>query len=326
MRRSAGALHQNRNTVQVSIVSTLYCSERHLREFYTRCVDTVGQFTSDFELILVNDGSPDDSLELAKQLYREDNRVVIVDLSRNYGHHKALMRGMEEARGTLVFLIDSDLEEPPEAMQRLHARWEEANADCLYGVQEKRKGNAFEQWSGSLFYKVFNSISEIPVPENFLTLRLMSRRYVDALLEHRERAIFLGGLFVLTGFEQKPVVIPKASISPSTYTLQKKIALFLNSVTAFSAVPLIAISRFGLLLTAFAFLASIAVILQRLFNQDIQLGWASLIVSIWLLGGIIIFSIGIVGIYLAQVFVEVKNRPYTITRDVYRRASDEKDV
>src|SRR5256885_14440017 len=145
--------------MKLSIVTTLYYSAPYLDEFYDRACAAAEKFTRDFEIILVNDGSPDNSLEVALSIYQKDHRVKVIDLSRNFGHHKAMMTGLAHASGELVFLIDCDLEEEPELLERFHRELIASGADVVYGVQQKRKGDLFERVSGTLFFKLFNALS-----------------------------------------------------------------------------------------------------------------------------------------------------------------------
>src|SRR5207247_3860558 len=138
-------------------------------------------------------------------LFRSDPRMRIIDLSRNFGQHRAIMTGLAHASGRLVFVLDSDLEEPPELLADLHHEMVASGADVVYGVQPRRKGGWFERWSGAFFYKLFNWVAAENIPENVMCARLMTRRYVDALLAHREREVFLQGLWAITGFQQRPL-------------------------------------------------------------------------------------------------------------------------
>jgi putative glycosyltransferase len=301
----------------LSIVSTLYHSAPYLEEFYARVCAAAKSVTSDFEIILVNDGSPDNSLDVALSLYRKDQRIKIINLSRNFGHHKALMTGLDHACGELVFLVDSDLEEEPELLEGFHKKLETSGADVVFGVQGKRKGGYFERLTGALFFKVFNLFSTHPIPENHLTARLMTRNYVTALLRHREREFILSGLWVLTGFNQIPITVKKHHKGASTYTPQKKTAHLVNAITSFSSRPLVLIFYLGCFIMVVSSVAALDMIIRRLvLGTQIQ-GWASLIVSIWLLGGLTIFCLGVIGIYLSKIFIEVKQRPYTIIKQVF---------
>jgi putative glycosyltransferase len=308
--------------VTLSIVTTLYRSAPHLKEFYRRARAAAETITSDYEIVFVNDGSPDDSLFMALELFERDPRVRVVDLARNFGHHKAMMTGLRHARGQLVFLIDADLEEDPELLTAFAATLDTAAADVVYGVQAERRGDWFERWSGRIFFKLFNMMSDYPIPENLVTVRLMTRRYVSALLSHGEREMVISGLWVLTGFRQMPIAITKHSQSKTTYSLWRKIAVLVNSVTSFSSRPLIFIFYLGVAIGALAAAAALYLVIRRVFFGVLLPGWPSLIVSVWLLGGMILACLGIIGIYLSKIFIETKQRPYTIVRSVHERTAD----
>ncbi len=304
--------------MKLSIVATLYQSERYIAEFHARAGAAARSLVGeDYEIVLVNDGSPDNSLALAVDLAHGDDRVIVVDLSRNFGHHKAMMTGLAHAGGDTVFLIDSDLEEEPEWLTVFAGHMAQERCDVVYGVQARRKGRPFERLTGGLFYKAFRLLSGINVPDNLTTARLMTRRYVNALLRHGEREVVIAGLWQLTGFEQRPFTVHKHSHSETTYTFSKKMAAFVNSVTSFSSAPLVMIFYIGLGILAFAGTYSAYLVVNWLFFAKPPGGWTSVMASIWLLGGLMVSFIGVIGIYLAKVFAESKHRPYTIVRAVH---------
>jgi putative glycosyltransferase len=311
--------------VRLSIVSTLYRSAAHLEEFHRRISAVASTLTDDFEVIFVNDGSPDASLDVAVSLFRRDPRVTVVDLARNFGHHKAMMTGLATARGELVFLIDSDLEEEPELLTLFHETLHRTGADVVYGVQSERRGGVIERVGGWMFFKIFNALSSWPIARNLVTVRLMTRQYVSALVAHRERETMIAGLWAITGFNQLALPIKKHSRSPSTYGLGHKIAILVNSITSFSDRPLVLIFYLGSIIVMLASLAAAYLVVRRLFFGQYLAGWPSLIVSVWLLGGLTIFCIGIIGMYLSKVFLETKQRPYTIIRHTYERPARSDD-
>lgn len=306
--------------MKLSIVTTLYRSARYIKEFHSRATAAARKLVKDdYEIVLVNDGSPDDSLKLAVGLSETDAHVIVVDLSRNFGHHKAMMTGLAHACGEQVFLIDSDLEEEPEWLVSFDQQMAREHCDVVYGVQAKRKGGIFERWSGAWFYRLFRMLSGLKIPENTVTARLMTRRYVDALLLHGEQDFEIGNLCYITGFEQHPQVIKKHSTSETTYTLRRKVSLFVNAITSFSNAPLVYIFYIGLIITLIAGGYVVFLILQWFFFSKPMSGWTSIMASVWLLGGWIILSIGVVGIYLSKIFLEVKRRPHAIVRQIYRK-------
>lgn len=304
--------------MKLSVVATLYQSAPHIEEFYRRATVAARQVAGDdYEIILVNDGSPDSSLDLAVRLTETDPLVVVVDLSRNFGHHKAMMTGLAHARGEHVFLIDSDLEEEPEWLLSFSQQMLVDRCDVVFGIQERRKGGILERWSGQLFYRIFRVLTGLSLPENIVTARLMSRRYIDALIRHDEREVFMAGLWHITGFVQCPQIITKHSLSETTYTFRRKMSLLVNSVTSFSNAPLIGIFYIGVAISVIAAVYTLYIIIYWLFLAKPLSGWTSVMASIWLLGGLVISFIGVVGIYLSKIFSETKRRPYTIVRNIY---------
>ena len=303
--------------MKLSIVTTLYNSAPYLLEFHDRCCAAANAITDDLEFVFVNDGSPDNSLEVALELRRKDPRIRIVDLSRNFGHHKAMMTGLVHARGDLVFLLDSDLEEEPELLHKFYEEMTRTAADVVFGVQEQRKGKLFERVTGAVYFKVFNFFSTYPIPTNHITARLMSRSYVAALVSHREREFVMSGLWAVTGFKQLSVKVRKHHKQTSDYSLGRKIAHLVNAITSFSNKPLVLIFYLGCVILLFSSIAAIDLILRKILFGTLMQGWASLIISIWLLGGLTIFCLGVIGIYLAKIFIEVKHRPYTIIKQVF---------
>jgi putative glycosyltransferase len=303
--------------VRLSIVTTLYYSAPYVREFYQRACMAAEKITQDYEIIFVNDGSPDSSFDIAVGICSEDEKVRVVDLSRNFGHHKAIMTGLEYALGDLIFLLDADLEEAPELLSPFYQKMADAKPDVVFGVQLKRRGNWFERLSGELYYLVWELLSTNPIPRNVTTVRLMTRRYVHALLQHREREINLAGLWAITGFDQVPYPIQKLVNGRSTYDVPRKIAVLINAITSFSNKPLVYIFYLGTVIILISGISAVLLIIRRLFFNVILEGWPSLIVSVWLLGGLTIFCLGIIGIYLSKIFMETKQRPYTIVRDIY---------
>ncbi|MBD9612376.1 glycosyltransferase family 2 protein [Pseudomonas sp. PDM02] len=304
--------------MKLSIVATLYQSASYIEEFHSR-VSAVAMTLAgdDYEILLVNDGSPDNSLDIAISLTERDHHVVLIDLSRNFGHHKAMMTGLSHAKGEKIFLIDSDLEEEPECLLSFDQQINQTACDVVYGVQEQRKGGWFERWSGRWFYRFFQALTGLALPENIVTARLMTRRYVDALLRHKEREVFIAGLWHITGFEQQPQTVKKSSTSQTTYTLRRKMSILVNSVTSFSNAPLIGIFYIGVSISFFALLYILYLTAHWMFLAKPMSGWTSVMASIWLLGGMIISFIGVVGIYLSKIFSESKQRPYTIVRQIY---------
>jgi putative glycosyltransferase len=304
--------------VRISIVTTLYRSAPYVEEFFQRAVAAVASVADEIQVVFVDDGSPDDSLGIARSLIGSERvDVKVVELSRNFGHFQAVMTGLDHADGDLVYLLDSDLEEAPELFSRLYEQIAGAPiddpVDVAFGVARERKGNLTERVGGVLFYRLINALSRVEIPVNALMARVMTRRYVDALLKHRERELFLNGVMTITGFRQVAVPVDKPGRDTTTYGRLHRLSVALQAVTAFSDKPLTIIFVTGTALSAL----SAVVVLYLLFTAlvlDVHYlsGWASLLAMTCFLSGLMLASIGVVGFYLGRVFVEVKGRPVIV--------------
>ncbi len=217
----------------LSIVTSLYKSEPYVAEFHRRLTQTIDALKiSTYEVVYVNDGSPDLAKDLVRELLEIDPHVVLVDLSRNFGPHKALLTGLAYARGERVFLLESDLEEDPELLARLTEEMDRRGCDVVYAMQKTRRGGWFERTSGHLYYWMMNAVSGIEFPKNLLMLRLMSRRYVDSLLLYREREVLLNGISYLTGYDYAIIPAKKHRRNSSTHSLGALLRLaFISAIS-----------------------------------------------------------------------------------------------
>lgn len=307
--------------MELSIVTTLYKSSPYIDEFYARISKEAKNITDDYEIIFVDDGSPDDSLQKAVALYEKDSKVKVIELSRNFGHHNAILTGLRNTNGNFVFLIDIDLEEEPELLAKF---WEEIHKekdiDVIFGVQESRKGGLFEKWSGEAFYKVFNFLSPIKVTANQTTVRILTSRFMKAVSDNlKERSLFLAVNLEALGFKQKIIKIKKQKRYGSNYTFSKKINLMINAITSFTSKPLVYVFYLGSMISFFSFIYITYLIIMRLFFEQPLVGWTSMIVSVWFMSGLIIFSIGVLGMYLSKIFDEVKQRPISVIKKIYEK-------
>lgn len=299
----------------ISIVTTLYKSAPYIVEFHRR-VSAAAAALADFEIVMVDDGSPDNSLEIARGLAASDSRVTVIELSRNFGHHKAMMTGLEMAQGDFVFLIDIDLEEEPEWLPQFWRVLHDDRVDVVFGFQTTRKGNLLERLGGAFNWWVITRLSSYPIPQNLVTARLMTRQYVRSLLLHREHKTAIGGLWAITGYRQRGLPVTKRSRGDSSYSLGSRIAMGFEGITSFSEKPLMLVFMLGVVIFAVAMLGALYLTYLRLTGGLLS-GWASVMVSIWMLGGLTIASVGILGLYIARIFVETKQRPYSIIRAVH---------
>lgn len=306
--------------MMISIVATLFHSAAYIEEFYRRVLAQLHALNVDYEMVFVDDGSPDNSLEVAINLTNEDPRVLVVELSKNFGHHKAMMTGLGQTRGDLVFLIDVDLEEPPEILGEFYHELVDKSVDIVFGVQQERHGPWYQRASGEAFYRLYNLLSTNNIARNQLRARLMTRRYVDALLRHREQLFMIEILCNLNGFKQIAFPMNKTGYKGVTsYTLARRIRLFINGITMSSNRPLIFIGYAGAAIVCLSAIYLLYTLVLYLLGVQSPDGWTSLIISIWFLGGLTIFCLGIIATYLSVLFEEIKNRPYSIIAKVHHR-------
>ncbi|MBV8752182.1 MAG: glycosyltransferase family 2 protein [Hyphomicrobiales bacterium] len=303
--------------IELSIVTSLYKSSRYIPNFYSQACRLADKLNLPVEIIFVNDGSPDDSLDLAIDIHRRDPRVKVIDLSRNFGHHRALMTGFAYASGKLIYVTDADLEESMDFLAICYDRIKKGDCDVVYGYQIHRKGQFFERITGGLFWWLFNFLSSLKLPRNLVIARLMTRRYMLSLLQHRESDPFIAGLWTLTGYVQVGCPIVKTSVGTTSYSLRKRLSQTITSISSFSARPLLLAAIVGSGICAIAFVL-VAYLVARwlLFGNTVE-GWTSVMISVWIIGGVNLFFIGLVGLYISKIFTQVKQRPTAIVRAVY---------
>ena len=307
--------------MKLSIVTTMYYSAPFVKEFYNRISLIATKITREYEIIFVDDCSPDSSLYEALKLFELDKKVKILQLSKNFGHHKAIMTGLLKAKGDYVFLIDLDLEEPPEILLNF---WDAMNknddADVIYGLQKNRKGSTFEKITGHIFWSLILKLSDLNIVRNQITSRLMKKNYVNSLCLYKERELFFGGISENVGFKQIGVYVEKQSKGSSTYSLKKKTSQVINAITSFSTTPLKLIFIFGALVSLLSLLfICYHLSLKFIFSKQYDEGWPSVILSIWLIGGLNFMFLGTIGIYISKIFIEVKKRPYSIIKKTYEK-------
>lgn len=308
--------------MKLSIVTTLYKSEPFIEQFVDEIVLALRDlYIDDYEIVVVNDGSPDNSLDLILKTKGHNSHIVVVDLSRNFGHHHALLAGMEVSKGDYVFTIDCDLEVKPSIIKDFWKQHlDNPNKDRIYGVAEKRKGGFGEKIGGAFFYKMYNSMSETKIPTNILTESLMTRQYVDELVGMGDANLFLAGMYSWVGFRQMPISCKKGvRKTKSTYTFRKRIALSMQAISSFSAYPLRILFTIGSVLSTISFLFGIYLIINKLLHPEYVLaGFTSISVLILFSAGTIVMALGVLGIYIEKLFNQSKNRQRYIIRQIYK--------
>jgi putative glycosyltransferase len=304
----------------LSIITTVYRSEQFLGTFIDETVQAISEAgIIDYEIIFVNDGSPDNSGDLLLQARSSNPRIKIIDLSRNFGHHKAMLAGLSFASGKLTFIIDCDLEVRPGVLKRFWETQRATSADVVYGVQEERKGAGVERIGGAIFWKLFNFLSDTAVPENVLSERLMTRRYVKALISLGDRNVFLGGMMYWAGFQQIPITVQKSvREGASTYSFRKRFSLLLDAVISFSTVPLKLVLFIGLGTTLLAVLSGLVLFIRKILHPEAVLaGFTSIMLITIGMAGIVITVLGVIGLYIARIYIQTQGRPLFIVREYH---------
>lgn len=298
---------------RISVVTSLYRVAPYIEEFYKRSCAALEKIPGEHEFVFVDDGSPDESRAMVLGIIDRDPRVRLVELSRNFGQHRAVWIGLQHTRGELVFLIDADLEEDPELLASFYTRMEEARGeiDVVFGVMLQRKGDLDERLGGAVFYWLINRVLNIPLTPNILIARLMTRNYVDRLLEFGDVEPFLGALLELNGFRQVAVPCPKTSRGSSSYTFSRRLRLALDAMFALGAKPMTWILWAGVWIAAVGFAGVIGAILRKGGAAEMALA------SVWLMGGFILTAVGVVGAYVGRILTQVRNRPVAIVRQIH---------
>ena len=301
----------------VSIVAPAFNEEAILPEFYRRMRAVLDATGDSWEIILINDGSRDRSPEIMRQLHATDPCVKVLNFSRNFGHQIAITAGIDFARGDAVVVIDADLQDPPEVIPELLAKWREGY-EVVYAVRAVRQGETwFKETTAKAFYRIIHQVTEINIPMDVGDFRLMDRKAVDALKRMREQHRFMRGMSVWVGFRQTGVSYVRAEryAGETKYPLRKMLRFALDGITSFSYFPLQIATYAGFVIAGIAVLGIIATIILRLTGSQAFYGQATTLVSVLFLGGVQLISLGIIGEYLGRIYDEVKGRPLYIVRE-----------
>ena len=272
----------------------------------------------DYEILLINDGSKDDTWPVMQRLAAGDPRLVVVNLSRNHGHQLALTAGLDLCSGAQILIIDADLQDPPELLGDMRAAMRAAGADVVYAVRGSRDGETiFKKATAAAFYRLLDRVTDTAIPLDTGDFRLMSRRALEAFLTMPEQARFIRGMVAWVGFKQIPFPYDRAErhAGETNYPLGKMVRLALDAVTGFSTAPLRFASHLGLALTA-ASLLLFLYIAVGFFSGSAVAGWTSTMLVVVLLGAFQMFVLGMIGEYLGRLYVESKRRPLYLVADV----------
>jgi polyisoprenyl-phosphate glycosyltransferase len=301
----------------LSVVAPCFNEEGVLHELYRRISQVLDGSGESWELVLVNDGSRDRTPEIMRELHAQDQRVKVVDFARNFGHQIAVTAGMDYARGDAVVLIDADLQDPPELILEMLAKWREGY-EVVYAIRAERKGETwFKEFTAKAFYRIIYKITDIDIPMDTGDFRLMDRKVVNALKTMHEKHRFMRGMSVWVGFRQTGVKYVRAEryAGETKYPLKKMLKFAMDGITSFSYFPLQLATYIGFVSALLAVFGIIVTIILRLSGSHAFLGQATTLVSVLFLGGVQLICLGILGEYLGRIYDEVKGRPLYIVRE-----------
>lgn len=310
--------------MKLSLVVPCYNEQDNVELFYEECVKAFAGKGFDYEFVFVNDGSRDDTLNRLKKLYNEKNEssITVVSLSRNFGKESAIYAGLKNAEGDYISLIDADLQQRPEVvLEMLDILKNEPEYDCVAAYQDKRKEKSVMKGFKSGFYKLINKFSEVDLHADASDFRTFSRGVADAIIEMGEYHRFSKGIFSWVGFNTKyiPYEVHERNAGETKWSFTKLVKYAMGGISAFSTRPLSFATYVGAFATVASLIYLIVVIIQRIFFNHAFSGYATIVVLILLFGGLQLFCIGIIGSYLAKTYIQSKNRPIYIAKEILKR-------
>lgn len=310
------------NHPRISVVAPVFNEEETLPEFYQRVQAVMDGLGEPWELLLVDDGSSDDSFRIARELHEQDPRVRVVRFARNFGHQIAITAGMDYARGDAVITIDSDLQDPPEVIPELVARWREGY-HVVYGVRAEREGETwFKLCTARLFYRLIAALTDVRIPMEAGDFRLLDRKVVEDMRRLREHRRFIRGMTSWVGYRQAGVPYHRHArfAGQTKYPFRKMFRLALDAITGFSDVPLRLAWTFGAVLLVLGVVLGLVLLGLRLAGQAPLAGQGLMLTAAILLSGTQLLFLGIIGEYLARIYDEVRNRPLYTVMEVLERS------
>ncbi len=303
--------------MEISVIIPVFNEEKNIPFLFQRLTDVLSGMAVQYELIFINDGSRDHSMQHIRDLAARETAVKYIDFSRNFGHQIAVMAGIDKARGQCVAIIDADLQDPPELIRDMYQKWKEG-FEVVYARRKSREGeSALKRWTAKAFYRLLDRVTSIHIPVDTGDFRVIDRKIVDVLRQMPEKNKFLRGQIAWIGFRQTALEYERQErfAGDTGYSFRKMMRLALDGITGFSDVPLKIVTYFGFLVSVIAFFVMLYALYARLILKDYVAGWASIIISVLFIGGIQLIAIGIIGEYLSRMNHNLRNRPLYIIRD-----------
>lgn len=308
----------------ISFIFPIYNEWGNIEVLHETITKVTSELPEDLEFVYVNDGSKDDSLELLKGLAERDERVVVVDLSRNHGHQLAVTAGLDIVRGDAVVIMDSDMQDPPEVALELIQKWRDGY-DVVYAQRRSRQDGFMKKLTASGFYRILNALSDVEIPRDTGDFRLISQKALRHIRRYREHDRFLRGMFSHAGFRQIAVPFDRHArhAGETGYPLSKMIKLATDGIMGFSSKPLTLISHTGAAFSIIALLGILYALIVRLFFPEQAVpGWTFTVIAILFVGGLQLVMMGIIGSYVGRIYTEVKGRPLYGVQAIYRTRRD----
>ena len=316
------------NSQLLSIVVPCFNEEEVIATTHEKLSAVLNDFEMDYEIIYVDDGSKDRTYEILKDIHSNDDHVVLVKFSRNFGHQVAITAGADHVRGDAVVFIDSDLQDPPEVIPRMVEQWTKGYS-VVYGQRKRREGETFFKLiTAKYFYRTINSLAEIDIPLDTGDFRLLDRKALDALKQLPERDRFVRGLVTWLGFNQTPLEYERHERFAGTtkYPLKKMLKFAADGIFSFSLVPLKLATTAGFLASGLSLVGIIYALTLRLFTNIWVSGWTTLLIAVLFLGGIQLICLGIIGEYVGRAYFESKRRPLYLIDAVHHRSNKYRKV
>lgn len=307
-------MEEKNKNIDISVIVPIYNEEKIISELYSRLQRTVSQISKNYELIFINDGSKDHSLLELLKLSDQDPRVFYINFSRNFGHQIAVTAGLDASYGQAVVIIDGDLQDTPELITDLYAKYKEGY-EVVYAKRKERKGeSAFKKVTAKLFYRTLKRITAIDIPLDTGDFRLIDRKVVNYLNQMPEQNKFLRGQIAWLGFKQTEVLFnrDKRKYGKTGYSLGKMLRFAMDGITSFSDKPLQLVTKLGLIISFVSFIIILYAIYSHFILDRTITGWTSLIISSMFIGGVQLISIGVIGEYISRINKNVLKRPLYI--------------
>lgn len=307
----------------ISYVLPVYNEQDGLDEFYNVLSKTLSTVESqyDFEIIFTNDGSKDNSPQILQKIFEKDPRVKVISFSKNFGHQMAITAGLDIAEGDAVIIMDTDLQDPPEASLKLIEKWQEG-FEVVYAQRQQRQDGAVKKLTAYTFYRLLDKLSEVKIPKDTGDFRLLDRKVVLELRKFRETNRFMRGLTSFIGFNQTAVLFQrdKRFAGETHYPFRKMFKLAFDGITSFSTVPLRLITQFGFYVSLISFIGIIYALIVRIFHPELTVqGTTFAIISVLFMGGVQMIMLGILGEYVGRIYQEVQQRPLYIVSSILSR-------